>query len=175
MTRKVKPSFACIGTVSEDTLQLMSPRAAWGYAASWGSMMTGGDPGACMYGFDERFTVQSEQHRADAPPLIYLPKPADIDQYGRADRIVCVGELRDAADYDNHLFDTFAAAVKAAGDTMLTPVHPDIAATDASRGLTSIAFRDVQAAPGEYESDELDQLAALRAAIEAAPVAANAG
>lgn len=37
---------------------------AWLYAATWGSYMTGGDPGACMYGFDERFTVQSEEHRA---------------------------------------------------------------------------------------------------------------
>lgn len=38
---------------------------AWGYAAQWGSYMTSGDPGACMYGFDESFTVQSEEHRAD--------------------------------------------------------------------------------------------------------------
>lgn len=42
----------------------MSPKEAWLYAASWGSYMTSGDPGACMYGFDERFHVQSEAHRA---------------------------------------------------------------------------------------------------------------
>lgn len=43
----------------------MNPHNAWLYAASWGSYMTSGDPGACLYGFDERFHVQSEQHRAD--------------------------------------------------------------------------------------------------------------
>lgn len=40
------------------------PSDAWGIAAQWGSAMTSGDPGACMYGFDERFCVQSEEHRA---------------------------------------------------------------------------------------------------------------
>ncbi len=43
----------------------MTNEEAWLYAASWGSFMHSGDPGACMYGFDERFTVQSEQHRKD--------------------------------------------------------------------------------------------------------------
>lgn len=42
----------------------MTNYEAWGYAAQWGSYMHSGDPGACMYGFDERFCVQSEQHRA---------------------------------------------------------------------------------------------------------------
>jgi hypothetical protein len=41
----------------------MSNHEAWLYAASWGSYMTGGDPGACMYGFNESFLVQSEEHR----------------------------------------------------------------------------------------------------------------
>jgi hypothetical protein len=36
---------------------------AWGYAAQWGSYMTAGDPGACMYGFNEHFRVQNEEHR----------------------------------------------------------------------------------------------------------------
>lgn len=43
----------------------MTKEEAWLYAASWGSYMSSGDPGACMYGFDERFCVQSEGHRAD--------------------------------------------------------------------------------------------------------------
>ena len=43
----------------------MSPEEFWLTAATWGSYMTGGDPGACMYGFDERGAVQSEQHRKD--------------------------------------------------------------------------------------------------------------
>lgn len=84
--------------------QGMSPRAAWGYAASWGSAMTGGDPGACMYGFDERFHVQSEQHRSDC--LAWLDG--------------CV--------------------------------------------------EDVKRDPAGFERNELDQLAALRAAIVAAPI-----
>lgn len=43
----------------------MTNEEAWLFAASWGSYMTSGDPGACLYGFDERFLVQSEQHRTD--------------------------------------------------------------------------------------------------------------
>lgn len=42
----------------------LSPRELWLTAAEWGSYMTGGDPGACMYGFTESGTVQSEEHRA---------------------------------------------------------------------------------------------------------------
>lgn len=41
----------------------MTPQEFWGKAAEWGSCMTGGDPSACMYGFDERGMVQSEEHR----------------------------------------------------------------------------------------------------------------
>lgn len=43
----------------------MTSEEAWLYAATWGSAMTSGDPGAVMYGFDEKFTMQSEAHRAD--------------------------------------------------------------------------------------------------------------
>jgi hypothetical protein len=43
----------------------MIKKDAWLYAASWGSFISSGDPGACLYGFDERFRVQSEEHRAD--------------------------------------------------------------------------------------------------------------
>lgn len=43
----------------------MTPHDAWLYAASWGSLTRSGDPGACMYGFNEHFRVQSERHRAD--------------------------------------------------------------------------------------------------------------
>lgn len=44
-------------------MKTMSNEEAWNYAASWGSYVTSGDPGACLYGFDERFVVQSETHR----------------------------------------------------------------------------------------------------------------
>jgi hypothetical protein len=42
----------------------MTPKKFWETAAQWGSYVTGGDPGACMYGFDEKGLVQSEEHRA---------------------------------------------------------------------------------------------------------------
>ena len=45
--------------------EFMTSEEAWLYAATWGSAMTSGDPGAVMYGFDEKFTMQSEAHRAD--------------------------------------------------------------------------------------------------------------
>jgi hypothetical protein len=41
----------------------MTPCEFWLKAAQWGSYMTDGDPGACLYGFDERGAVQSEAHR----------------------------------------------------------------------------------------------------------------
>lgn len=63
----------------------MSPSDAWGYAASWGSLVRSGDPGACMYGFNEKFRVQSEKHRADCLAWIadcrkiVEAKPGDYD------------------------------------------------------------------------------------------------
>lgn len=42
----------------------MNYREVAGYAATWGSYMTSGDPGACMYGFDETGRPQNEAHRA---------------------------------------------------------------------------------------------------------------
>lgn len=41
----------------------MTPAKFWTEAAQWGSYLRNGDPGACMYGFDERGLVQSERHR----------------------------------------------------------------------------------------------------------------
>lgn len=85
----------------------MPPYDAWLYAATWGSYMTGGDPGACMYGFDERFTMQHEAHRQQ-----------------------CLDWIDDRC-------------------VPLVQAHPEWE---------------------EYEDDELDQLAALRAAVVAAPI-----
>ena len=41
----------------------MKPMEAYEYAASWGSFLRSGDPGACMYGFDSDCRPQSEEHR----------------------------------------------------------------------------------------------------------------
>lgn len=43
----------------------MTPMEAYEYAASWGSFLRSGDPGACMYGFDSDCRPQSEVHRQD--------------------------------------------------------------------------------------------------------------
>lgn len=37
-----------------------------GFTATWGSYMTAGDPGACMYGFDDTGRPQTENHKADS-------------------------------------------------------------------------------------------------------------
>ena len=42
----------------------LTPYKFWILAASWGSYIRGGDPGSCMYGFNESGLVQSEEHRA---------------------------------------------------------------------------------------------------------------
>lgn len=44
----------------------MTQSEAVAYAASWGSLIRAGDPGACMYGFSPEtgIVVQSEDHRA---------------------------------------------------------------------------------------------------------------
>lgn len=60
----------------------MTPFEFWLAAAEWGSYMTSGDPGACMYGFDERGCVQSEQHRANCVDWIenHCRKYADFNE-----------------------------------------------------------------------------------------------
>lgn len=42
-----------------------TPEQAWEYASQWGSMMTNGDPGACMYGFNSDCRPQSDEHRQE--------------------------------------------------------------------------------------------------------------
>lgn len=64
----------------------MTESEAIAYAATWGSYMTGGDPGACMYGFSPEIglKVQSEQHRTNC-----------LDWIER-----CKGRVRDEPDND---------------------------------------------------------------------------
>jgi len=65
----------------------MEARDAWLYAATWGSYITGGDPGACMYGFSEDCRPQSEDHRqrviawveSDCRPCV-IQRPDDYDE-----------------------------------------------------------------------------------------------
>lgn len=51
--------------MTEKTQKRLTPQEFWLMAATWGSAMTAGDPGACMYGFDKNGLVQSEEHRQD--------------------------------------------------------------------------------------------------------------
>lgn len=59
----------------------LTPKQFWEIAEQWGSMLTGGDPGACMYGFDKRGVVQSEEHRQDCLRYIKTEcrKAADVN------------------------------------------------------------------------------------------------
>lgn len=43
----------------------MTPIEVYECAASWGSFLRSGDPGACMYGFKSDCRPQSEEHRQD--------------------------------------------------------------------------------------------------------------
>ena len=79
----------------------LTPEQAYERAAQWGSYMRSGDPGACMYGFDERGTVQSEQHRANC--LAY------IDGECRA-----AAALNDNPAQDNRELDELRAYIAAA-------------------------------------------------------------
>lgn len=73
------------GARGDSSPSIMPARQAWGYAATWGSMITAGDPGACMYGFDESCRPQSEKHRRDVLAWIadcrlqVIAKPDDYD------------------------------------------------------------------------------------------------
>lgn len=79
-----------------DSPSIMSPYEAWGYAATWGSMMTSGDPGACMYGFDESCRPQSEEHRRDVlawmkdcrANVVASPANYDADELHKLDAFV---------------------------------------------------------------------------------------
>jgi hypothetical protein len=78
-------------------VKTMTPRDAWLYAASWGSYIRSGDPGACMYGFDERGCVQSEKHRADVlayvkaecrPIIVAHPRNFDRGELEKMDAFI---------------------------------------------------------------------------------------
>lgn len=64
----------------------MNPKDAWLYAASWGSFIRSGDPGACMYGFSDNCRPQSEKHRQDVIEwmkgcrLLVINNPENFDE-----------------------------------------------------------------------------------------------
>jgi hypothetical protein len=73
----------------------MTLKDAWLYAAQWGSFIRNGDPGACLYGFDESFRVQSEAHRADClaemakarAAVVAAPQHYDADELEQIDAL----------------------------------------------------------------------------------------
>lgn len=77
-------------------VETMTPKDAWLYAATWGSAMTSGDPGACMYGFDESCRPQSEEHRQDVigwmegcrQNVVDNPNDYDTDELATLDAFV---------------------------------------------------------------------------------------
>lgn len=79
----------------------MSPTEFWLAAAEWGSYMTSGDPGACMYGFDERGCVQSEEHRENCIRWI-------------TDNCRSAADANDNPDEDNEQLDNMLVYLKTA-------------------------------------------------------------
>jgi hypothetical protein len=71
-------------------------KEAWLYAAAWGSYIREGDPGACLYGFSERFQVQSEAHREaclremkkNRAFVVICPEDYDRDELEKIDALV---------------------------------------------------------------------------------------
>lgn len=93
---------------------MLQPHAFWAKAAQWGSFITNGDPGACMYTFDENGIVRSEDHRQTC-----------IDWLDR--------HCRDAAKHnedpeeDNRGIDALIEYLRAApiGEKPVVPLHVD--------------------------------------------------
>ena len=83
----------------------MEPEEAWGYAATWGSFVRNGDPGACMYGFDENCQPQSEEHRQDViewmqkcrQQVVDNPEDYDDDELDSIDRFLEYIKVREVA------------------------------------------------------------------------------
>lgn len=74
----------------------MLPKDAYAFAATWGSFMKDGDPGACMYCFDEDCRPQSEEHKQDVLDwmekcrlsVVAFPENYDEDELEKIDRFV---------------------------------------------------------------------------------------
>jgi hypothetical protein len=79
-----------------DAWTFASNHWAWLFAASWGSAMHSGDPGACLYGFSEDFRVQTEEHRADCiremqnnrAYVVLHPEDYDADELDQIDTLI---------------------------------------------------------------------------------------
>lgn len=75
---------------------MLRPKDAWLYAATWGSAIKSGDPGAVMYGFDESCRPQSEEHRADVirwmencrAHVVCNPSDYDKDELEKIDEFI---------------------------------------------------------------------------------------
>lgn len=83
----------------------MTSEEAWLYAATWGSAVTSGDPGAVMYGFDEKFVMQSEAHRRDVlawmekcrPMVDAHPEEYDADELTQMARFIAAVKIAPVA------------------------------------------------------------------------------
>lgn len=125
---------------------MLTPKVFWTKAAQWGSFMRNGDPGACMYGFDESGTVQSEEHRKDC--LDYIEAHCRAAAKLNDDPEACDKELdqlveylkatpfpvRTLAEFDEFTAAYITAALWAGTDDSDTPldanysaahIHPD--------------------------------------------------
>jgi hypothetical protein len=91
---------------------MLQPHVFWVKAAEWGRMITNGDPGACMYTFDENGIVQSEEHRQTCIDW--------LDQHCRE-----AAKLNEDPEEDNKGIDTLIEYLRAApiGQRPVVPLH----------------------------------------------------
>lgn len=80
---------------------MLTPEQFWNQVSQWGSYMRAGDPGACLYTFDERGLVQSEEHRTTCI--------ARLDGHCRQ-----AATLNDDPKADNAMIDELVAYLRAA-------------------------------------------------------------
>jgi hypothetical protein len=86
---------------------MLTPEAFYLQAAQWGRYIRNGDPGSCLYTFDERGLVQSEAHRVQC--IVWL------DGHCRS-----AAALNEDPAADNAMIDALLADLRAAPITPWT-------------------------------------------------------
>lgn len=77
-----------------------------GYCATWGSFMTSGDPGACMYGYNDTGRPQNAAHRDNSIEWLegckrnVLERPDDFDDDELEKIDSCIAYLKEANPLD---------------------------------------------------------------------------
>lgn len=158
----------------------MSNKAAWLYAAQWGSFMRSGDPGACMYGFDESFLVDSEQHRAEClaqvdaniADVAAVPAGYDPDELEKlAELRRKLTEARLESDSNASKLDVFTAAYVAAALWSSTDESDECGGEpmDSNYGVEDIAPQTLDEMREDCAAFQRDNAAELERAARVKP------